>query len=78
MLCKDRTSLCDLTDQMYDLIEHGSTTFVTYLDLAKAFDTINHSLLCQELQEIGLAEARVKSYHTYHTMQMGLHQTLPP
>ena len=54
------TSLHDLTDHMYAALERGSVTMVTYLDFAKAFDTINHSLLCKKLQKIGLGETTVR------------------
>ena len=52
---------------MYTAIEGGSITLVTYLDFAKAFDTINHTILCQKLQKIGLAGATITWFKSYLT-----------
>ena len=64
------TSLTELTDQIYKAIDNKLVTLVTYLDFAKAFDTINHDLLSQKLRKIGLAEASVSWFKSYLTNRL--------
>ena len=39
-----------LTDSWYKLLDRGDMIGIVYLDIAKAFNTINHSLLLHELK----------------------------
>ena len=39
-----------LTDSWYKSLDKGDMVGVVYLDIAKAFDTINHSLLFSKVQ----------------------------
>ena len=64
------TSLQELTDAIYNGIEEKSVTMVTYLDFAKAFDTINHLILCKKLGKIGLDEASVSWFKSYLSGRM--------
>ena len=43
----------------------GTMTGVVLLDLRKAFDTVNHQILCQKLSTIGLDDSSVKWFEAY-------------
>ena len=43
-----------LTDNITQRMEKGNTPIAIYLDLSKAFDTINHSILLDKLKYYGL------------------------
>ena len=48
-------ALAAFTDQVLSNMDDGKVTGAVFLDLAKAFDTVNHVLLCQKLQCLGVS-----------------------
>ena len=44
------TALLDATNQWHFNIDSGLVTSVVFLDLVKAFDTIDHNILLEKLQ----------------------------
>jgi len=46
-------AVTELVDKVNNAIEKGETTIAVYLDLSKAFDTINHNILLYELDHYG-------------------------
>ena len=58
-------ALIDLINNISSAIDRNETTLGIFLDLSKAFDTINHEILCQKLQHYGIRDtalAWIKSY----------------
>ena len=66
----------------YLAIDRNETTLGIFLHLSKAFDTINHEILCYKLQHYGIRDtalAWVKSYLEDRTrfVQFGSHRSYP-
>ena len=47
-------TIADLTDDIFQQINHGNTTLAAFMDLRKAFDTVNLEILCFNLQHSGI------------------------
>lgn len=52
--CSTFTAASELVDQVYGAIDHKQISGVLFLDLKKAFDTIDHNLLLQKISYYGL------------------------
>ena len=71
-------ALIDLLNNISSAIDRNETTLGIFLDLSKAFDTINHETLCQKLQHYGIRDTSfvwIKSYLEDRTqfVQFGSH-----
>ena len=65
--CKNSTSLAllELIEELTNTIDNKESTIGVFIDLKKAFDTIDHSLLLQKIENYGIrgkALTWVKSY----------------
>ena len=49
------TALIDFTDQVLENMDKGCVTGTVFLDLRKAFDTVDHLLLINKLKSLGVA-----------------------
>ena len=59
-----------LTEDIYIAMNNKQMTAVVYVDLKKAFDTVNHVMLLQKLDKIGInhnLKAWFKNYVTNRT-----------
>lgn len=45
--------LDDFADNLYSSFENNQFTCALFLDISKAFDTINHNILCYKLEKLG-------------------------
>ena len=66
------TALLDLTNQWYYNIDRGMINGVLFLDLKKAFDTVDHNILLTKLSFLGICDKTLhwfKSYFTDRTQQ---------
>ena len=59
------TAITTLLDQIYDNINDSQLTYIVYLDLKKAFDTVSHPNLLGKLQQIGLPRHVVHCFQSY-------------
>ena len=59
------TSLVASTDTILEAIDNRKLTAVVYLDMSKAFDSINHGILLRKLKAIGLAPSAVSWFNSY-------------
>ena len=61
------TCLSYLTDKVRNGFEKGSFTGMILIDLQKAFDTINHSILSEKMSCLGFTESATAWYKSYLT-----------
>ena len=61
------TALAHFTDNVLQNMDAGSSTGAVFLDLSKAFDTVDHPLLLQKLTNIGLATSSTQWFRSYLT-----------
>ena len=47
------------------MIDHGGACGVLFLDLSKAFDTVDHDILCYKLKCLGLKQSSVSWFKSY-------------
>ena len=61
------TALSHFTDNILQNMDAGSFTGAVFLDLSKAFDTVDHPLLLQKLTHIGLTTSTTQWFRSYLT-----------
>ncbi len=59
------TCLLDFLDGIHDDIERGVVSGVLFLDLRKAFNSVNHYILLRKLRSAGLTEFTVNWFASY-------------
>ena len=59
------SALLQFTDSLLKSMDEGLVSGVVYLDLKKAFDTVDHSLLLLKLSEYGVSTACLKWFRSY-------------
>ena len=59
------TALLDSTNQWYSNMDKGLINIVAFLDLKKAFDTIDHEILIKKLQMYGVEQRSLKLLESY-------------
>ena len=61
------TALCRFTDDLLTNMDEGKFTGVVYLDLKKAFDTVDHKILILRLKAAGVSGLTLNLFHSYLT-----------
>lgn len=59
------TALLDATNNWYLNIDDGQINAVLFLDLKKAFDTVNHTILLKKLKHYGIDNTTLKWFESY-------------
>ena len=59
------TALAHFTDNILQSVDRGGFTGAVFLDLSKAFDTVDHVLLVEKLKAIGASSLVVKWFASY-------------
>ena len=60
-------AILEFMDYTYDAIHNSECLFAVYIDLSKAFDTVNHNTLLKKLQHIGIRGRIFDWFRTYLT-----------
>ena len=63
------TCLAHVTNTLLENIDKGILTGLIFLDLSKAFDTLDHSIMLDKLTSIGLNRSAVQWFRSYLTMR---------
>ena len=59
------TSLLKSTDDWYSALDSGQLVGLVFIDLKKAFDTVDHNILCQKLEHYGLIGRELSWFKSY-------------
>nr|CAI5863097.1 unnamed protein product [Callosobruchus analis] len=59
------TALLNITDNIFRALDKKMASVLISLDFSKAFDTIDHGLLCAKLQYYGLDETSIHFFRSY-------------
>ena len=59
------TCLSAMVYKIYNQLDQGCLGGVVFLDLKKAFDTVNHAILLRKLESLGMSELSLKWFHSY-------------
>ena len=57
-------------DTIVQAVDGGNCVCAAFLDLRKAFDSLDHSILLQRLQKLGVVGVELKSFANYLTNRM--------
>ena len=66
-LHSNSTCLTDVTNTLLQNIDKGQLTGLVLLDLAKTFDTLDHSVLLDKLASLGFSKASIQWFKAYLT-----------
>ena len=61
------TSVIQTTDEILSAIDKRKLTAIVLLDMRKAFDSINHQILLDKLQDIGASVSVLEWFRSYLT-----------
>ena len=59
------TCLLKNCEDWYDAMDNGEITGLVYVDLIKAFDTVDHSILCQKLEHYIVENRKLSWFKSY-------------
>lgn len=59
------TALLQVTDDLYRANDGSNNTCLILLDFSKAFDTLNHTILCKKLIYFGLGDIAITFFRNY-------------
>ena len=65
--CSTTTAVADLTDDLFTAINDSEMSIAVFVDLRKAFDTVNHNILCKKLEKYGIRNGVLKWCTNYLT-----------
>ena len=58
-------ALLDITERIRESLDNGKYGCGIFIDLKKAFDTVNHSILLSKLEHYGIRGAVLKWFESY-------------
>ena len=70
-------AILELVDKISLALDDGNTSIAFYLDLSKAFDTLDHNILLSKLKTYGLTDLSLKwfcNYLSFHSQYTEINQ----
>ena len=58
-------AICEIYDKLLENLDKDLNTCVVFLDLKKAFDTVNHSILISKMEKYGIRGPALSLFKTY-------------
>ena len=58
-------ALLQLVDQIYESFERNEYTIGVFIDLSKAFDTVEHNILLKKLETYGISGTHLQWFRNY-------------
>ena len=58
-------AILELVNQITEAFSQGKHTLGIFLDLSKAFDTVNHNIFLQKLKAYGIQSENLKWFRSY-------------
>ena len=58
-------ALLQLVDQIYESFERNEYTIRVFIDLSKAFDTVDHNILLKKLEIYGISDPHLQLFRNY-------------
>ena len=59
------TTLHDLTNTCYQAMERGEMTGTVFIDLIKAFDSVNHDIILDKLEKSNMSTSVINWFKSY-------------
>ena len=69
-------SLIQAYDKLSDAIDQGKVTLGLFIDLSKAFDTVNHDILLAKLEFYGVRGAALQWFKSCLLVELNLYSTM--
>ena len=60
-----QAALLEFTDDDKSGIDNGDLTIIVLIDLSKAFDLLNHSILLRKLHSLNFDDNSIRCFHSY-------------
>jgi len=58
-------TLLDMEEKITKAIDNNESSVGIFIDLAKAFDTVDHSILLKKMSNYGIRGLQLKWFHSY-------------
>ena len=58
-------ALLQLVDQIYESFERRESTIRVFIDLSKAFDTVDHNIVLKKIEIYGISDTHLQWFQNY-------------
>ena len=69
-------ALIEITEKIKESIDKGKFGCGIFIDLKKAFDTVNHKILLAKLEHYGVRDIALNWFESYHMVESNLYHSM--